>query len=308
MKRTCLSILVPVLVFVCGPLGCHAHRAGCGPDCMQMAPAVALAAAMPLIPAPPPPQRSPIGDSPVESSMRARNNVLSHVDFSRCTIADGQIRERAHNYLVRSQARDSQEPGACVFGIGGAQRLYGKLIPPAFRPARDVWMSGYVYFPPEFAVPQSSVRQGVACDMGAHLWRLYSSLSSSNLSMDLNIPAGSSSLQLFVIDGRNRREFVKNTGFKPAADSRRGRWQHWQVHFAAGTPGGHDGFLRFYADGKLIDSLERQDFLPADADQSWLIRYADLQSNVNDGSCHLWPEQNGWYIHDMWVCTDAGCS
>jgi hypothetical protein len=138
------------------------------------------------------------------------------------------------------------------------------------------------------------------------LWRLHESLTSSSnrISMDFNVPAGMDVIQFYVFRANGSKSFSKSTTYKPAKHS--GRWQYWQVHVNLGNPGRSDGFLRFYADGRFVDSMEHQPFLPARADATWGFSYADMQSNVG-GCTAQWPVQNGWLVSGVRVCKNDLC-
>jgi len=254
----------------------------------------------------------PSGDT--ASAQEQFPTVLACGAFSSCEDSSLAGFERAGNYLVASQGTTPASEKRCAVGIGADHKLYGKIIPPPFRPTSDVWMSGRVYFPSGFVLPQHPRNSsGQACNIGVHLWRLSDSLSQPRLSMDFNIPAGTDHVQLFVIRTTGTvpntilHEYVSNTDYHPADLEHQGKWQFWQVHIRLGTPGRSNGFIRFYADGKLIASMERQPFLPLEADQNWGFRYADLQSNIGVATAEcdaLWPEANGWLVDSVWVTTN----
>jgi hypothetical protein len=228
--------------------------------------------------------------------------LLALSDFSACDPNFSSIKDHAHNYLQPDPANSHR----CVAGIGANHVTYGRLITPEFPVSRDVWMSGYVYFPVGFQLPAVSSDAGAVCNGGVHVWRLHEGLTanSNRISMDFNVPAGMDVVQFYVFRDNGGQGFVKNTKFKPA--KLKGQWQYWQVHVNLGTPGKDDGFLRFYANGKLVDSMEHQPFLPSGADASWGFSFADLQSNIGGCSAH-WPVQNGWLVSNVRVCKNDVC-
>lgn len=233
--------------------------------------------------------------------------LLALGDFSNCDPAFSSFSDHANN----SMQRDPVDGQRCVAGIGANHVTYGKLVTDQFPASRDVWMSGSVYFNAGFDLPQQQFDRNGACYMGVHLWRLHDSIPSRRIFMDFNIPAGADYVQLLVFQlegARIRREFVKNTSFRPTNPALRGKWQYWQVHVNLGTPGKSDGFLRFYANGKFVDSMEKQPFLPPEADDRWGFAYADMQSNVS-ANCgdELWPRKNSWLVSEVHVCKNAPC-
>ena len=228
--------------------------------------------------------------------------LLAYSDFSGCDPKFGSFNDHAYNYLQP----DPVDGRRCVAGIGANHVMFGKLMTQQFPVSRDVWISGYVYFPIGFQLPAVSTGPSGVCNGGVHLWRLHESLTSggNRISMDFNVPAGLDVIQFYVFRDNGSKSFAKNTTFKPA--KLKGQWQYWQVHVNLGTPGQSDGFLRFYAAHKLVDSMEHQQFLPAGADASWGFSYADLQSNI--GGCTAeWPVQNGWLVSGVRVCKDGLC-
>jgi hypothetical protein len=241
---------------------------------------------------------------------RSKNpTLLARADFSDCDPKFSSFSDHANN----SMQRDPVDGQRCVAGIGANHVTYGKLTTTRFPASRDVWMSGSVYFNPGFALPQQVSGHKGMCAMGVHLWRLNDSIPSKRIQIDLNIPSGTDYFQLLLFQyeadsHRIKREFVKNTSFRPAGPRLQGKWQYWQVHVNLGTPGKSDGFLRFYADGRLVDSMERQPFLPPGADEQWGLAYADMQSNVS-ANCgdELWPRQNSWLVREVHVCKNAPC-
>jgi len=228
--------------------------------------------------------------------------LLAFSDFSGCDPKFGSFDDHAYNYLQP----DPVDSRRCVAGIGANHVTFGKLITQRFPVSRDVWMSGYVYFPAGFQLPAISTGLNGVCNGGVHLWRLHESRTSASnrISMDFNVPAGMDVIQFYVFRDNGSKSFAKNTTFKPA--KLKGQWQYWQVHVNLGTPGKSDGFLRFYAAHKLVDSMEHQPFLPAGADETWGFSYADLQSNI--GGCSAqWPVQNSWLVSGMRVCKNDLC-
>ena len=228
--------------------------------------------------------------------------LLAFSDFEGCDPKFGSFEDSAKNYLLPDPV-DGQK---CVAGIGANHVLFGKLITHEFPVSRDVWMSGYVYFPSGFRLPAVSTGPDGVCNGGFHLWRLHESLTGSEnrISMDFNVPAGLDVMQFYVFRDNGTKSFSKYTKYQPA--KLRDRWQYWQLHVSLGTPGQSDGFVRFYADGKFVDSMEKQPFLPAGADATWGFSYADMQSNV--GGCSAgWPVQNGWLVSGVRVCKDNLC-
>ena len=234
---------------------------------------------------------------------RAENPaLLAFSDFSDCDPKFGSFEDSARNYLQR----DPIDGQRCVAGIGTNHVTFGKLITHQFPVSRDVWMSGHVYFHAGFELPAVATGPNGVCNGGVHLWRLHESMTSSRnrVSMDFNVPAGLDVIQFYLFRDNGSTSFSKYTKYKPAKHS--GRWQYWQLHVSLGTPGQSDGFVRFYADGKFVDSMERQPFLPAGADETWGFSYADMQSNV--GGCNAnWPVQNGWFVSDVRVCKGDLC-
>jgi hypothetical protein len=229
-------------------------------------------------------------------------NLLALSDFSDCSSPFRAFSQHAQNYLLR----DPEDARRCAAGIGANHVTSGKLVTPQFSLSRDVWMSGYVYFPADFQLPAVSSDFNGVCYGGVHLWRMHQSMETSGdrISVDINVPAGLDVLQLYVIRDNGAATFFKNTAFKPAR--LKGRWQFWQVHVHLGTPGKSDGYVRFYADRKFVDSMERQPFLPSQADASWGFSYVDVQSNIGGCSAH-WPVQNGWLVGNVRVCRDSLC-
>jgi hypothetical protein len=228
--------------------------------------------------------------------------LLAFSDFSGCDPKFGSFEDSARNYLLP----DPVDGHRCVAGIGANHVLFGKLITHKFPVSRDVWMSGYVYFPSGFQLPAVSTGPNGVCNGGIHLWRLHESMTGSRnpISMDFNVPAGLDVIQFYLFRDNGSKSFAKNTKYQPAKLS--GRWQYWQLHVSLGTPGQSDGFVRFYADGKFVDSMEEQPFLPAGADATWGFSYADMQSNI--GGCTAdWPVQNGWLVSDVRVCKNNLC-
>lgn len=242
-----------------------------------------------------------------------RGKVLARVAVKDCRMTPADFLDRAGNHVARSNDGSRR----CGFAIGaGPSDGYGKLILPPFDASDDVWMSGYVYFPTEFVLPQSVEYGGEMCNMGVHLWRLYSNQGTPRLELDFNIPAGTDHLQLFMffspdrgLSGKPPTEIVKRLNFQPAAPGRRGRWQFWELHLHLGHSGKPDGYLRFYSDGELIDGMEAQTFLPKGAKRDWWIRYADIQSNISGGPCggRLWPAQNQWLDDGITICRGMRC-
>ena len=232
----------------------------------------------------------------------------SRVEACQCELPS--FHDRADNYFVPLDNRG--QAGVCAYGIGANHDLYGKLIVQLADPARDVWMSGYVFFPHTFQLPQDPLANGEPCNMGVHMWRLYDSLSVPQLSMDANIPAGTDHLQLYIVrrgDLFRSGSPFKNTVYRPASKANQGRWQYWEFHIDMGEPGNSDGFVRFYADGRLIDSLEHQEFYPPGFGKDRAFRFADLQSNISEGPCNgsLWPVQNGWLAQGVQICSQHRC-
>ena len=228
--------------------------------------------------------------------------LLASSDFDGCDPKFGAFDEHANNYM----RPDPVGGKGCVAGIGANHVTYGKLMTRKFQISRDVWMSGYVYFPADFQLPATSPGPNGVCNGGIHLWRLHESLKSSSnrISMDFNVPAGLDVIQFYVIRDNGSKTFAKWTSYKPS--KLKGQWQYWQVHVNLGTPGKSDGFLRFYANHRLVDSMEKQAFLPAGADATWGFSYADLQSNI--GGCTVqWPAQNGWLVSEAHVCRNTPC-
>jgi hypothetical protein len=226
--------------------------------------------------------------------------LLAVSDFYGCDPSFRSFDDHANNYLQP----DPVDGNRCVAGIGANHATYGKLMTHQFSLSRDVWMSGYVYFPVGFILPAVTSGPNGVCNGGIHLWRLHETLTSNRLSMDFNVPAGLDVIQFYVFRDNGSTSFVKNTAYNPA--KLKGQWQYWQIHVNLGTPGKNDGFLRFYADGHLVDSMEKQPFLPVNADASWGFSYADMQSNI--GGCNLqWPVQNSWLVSDVRVCKDSVC-
>jgi hypothetical protein len=238
-----------------------------------------------------------------------RPALLALGDFSDCDPAFSSFSDHADNSLQRDPVGGQR----CVAGIGANHVTYGKLTTRQFPASRDVWMSGSVYFNAGFDLPQQQIGRKGMCYMGVHLWRLNDSIPSKRIQIDLNIPAGMDTFQLLLFQyeegsPRIKREFVKYTSFRPASPRLQGKWQYWQVHANLGTPGKSDGFLRFYVDGKLVDSMEKQPFLPPGADDQWGLSYADMQSNISAGcGDQKWPRQNGWLISDVRVCKNGPC-
>jgi hypothetical protein len=238
----------------------------------------------------------------IERGRTGNPALLAHLDSKDCDPKFGSFYDHANNYLQP----DPVSGHGCVAGIGANRVTYGKLMTQQFPVTRDVWISGYVYFPVDFQLPAVSMGPHGACYGGVHLWRLHEGLTSSSnrISMDLNVPAGLDVVQFYVFRDNGKQSFVKSTSYKPA--KLKGQWQYWQVHLNLGTPGKSDGFLRFYASHVLVDSMENQPFLPAGADASWGFSYADLQSNI--GGCNAeWPVQNGWLVSDVRVCKGDLC-
>jgi hypothetical protein len=231
-------------------------------------------------------------------------------DSANCQTLRKAFYDHAQNYFV---TLDKQDPDSkeCVFGIGANHLLFGKLIVPVPVPSRDVWMGGSVYFPKEFRLPQQPSYEGKACYMGVHLWRLTDStnFSNSKLQVDINIPAGSEHLQLYVFRPGKPVAFVKNTNYRPASRENLGNWQYWKLHANMGRPGKRNGYIRFYSDGIYIGGIEKQEFLPAKTDREIKFRFADLQSNISEGQCRgsLWPELNGWFVKRVEICTHHKC-
>jgi hypothetical protein len=228
--------------------------------------------------------------------------LLAISDFTTCDPKFDSFGDHAFNYLQP----DPVDAHKCVAGIGANHHTYGKLMTHRFPVSQDVWISGYVYFPAGFQLPAVSAGSNGMCDGGVHLWRLHQSLISSTnrISMDFNVPAGMDVIQFMVVRDNGSKNFVKWTSYKPV--KLKGQWQYWQVHLNLGTPGKSDGFLRFYASHKLVDSMENQPFLPAGADATWGFSYADLQSNI--GGCSAqWPIQNGWLVSSVRVCKNDVC-
>jgi hypothetical protein len=248
------------------------------------------------------------GDPGNREELSQNPTLLAQADFSDCDPTFSSFSDHANNSIQRDPVGGQR----CVVGIGANHVTYGKLTTTRFPASRDVWMSGSVYFNPGFALPQQMSGPKGVCAMGVHLWRLHDSIPSRRIFMDFNIPAGTDYVQLlmFQLDGtRIKREFVKNTSFRPTSSpALRGKWQYWQVHVNLGTPGKNDGFLRFYANGKFVDSMEKQPFLPPEADDRWGFSYADMQSNVS-ANCgdELWPRQNSWLVSEVHVCKNDPC-
>jgi hypothetical protein len=231
-----------------------------------------------------------------------KSALLAFSDFNGCDSRFGAFNDHANNYIQP----DPVGGKGCVAGIGANHVTYGKLMTHQFPVSRDVWISGYVFFPVNFQLPAVAATPNGVCYGGVHLWRLHESLtnSSNRISMDFNVPAGLDVIQFYVIRDNGAKSFTKWTTYKPA--KLKGQWQYWQVHVNLGTPGKSDGFLRFYADHRLVDSMERQSFLPNEADATWGFSYADMQSNI--GGCSLqWPVQNGWLVSDVRVCNGDLC-
>lgn len=229
--------------------------------------------------------------------------ALAISDFRNCDPFFRSFSDHAANYLQLDPVGGKR----CVAGIGANHITFGKLITKRFPASRDVWMSGYVYFPADFQLPVVSKGTNGACYGGVHLWRLHQgqglSGSADRITMDFNVPAGLDVIQLYVYS-INGKSYAKNTTFKAA--KLKGHWQYWQLHINLGTPGKSNGFLRFYADRKLVDSMENQPFLPAEGDSSWSFSYADFQSNI--GGCTAdWPAQNGWLVRNVSVCKRHPC-
>lgn len=266
--------------------------------------------------------QSALGPRAISSSSTATNDpasgsgsgstspqtLLTSASFEDCNPSFPAFADHANNYTSNVTTGGVAHSGSCSSGIGLSGATYGKLTTEPFEPTRDLWFSGWVYFSPQFVLPQTNVRyNGQNCSMGVHLWRLYDAVPAKKVSMDFNIPTALNTIQLllFQFDGNGSiaHEFVKWTSFQPASDSLRGTWQYWQVHVNLGTPGSSDGFLRFYANNQLVDSLENQAFLPAGADSTWAFTSADPQSNISDGGnsqCDgAWPSQNGWFVDDV---------
>lgn len=241
----------------------------------------------------------------IEAKLPENPSLLAFSDFDGCDPKFGSFNDHAYNYLQP----DPVDGQRCVAGIGANHVTFGKLMTQQFPVSRDVWMSGYVYFPVGFQLPAVSTGPKGACYGGVHMWRLHESVAGSNrISMDFNVPAGMDVIQLYVYrdngSAGGSKSFAKNTTYKPA--KLKGQWQYWQVHLSLGTPGKSDGFLRFYAAHKLVDSMENQPFLPAGADATWGFSYADLQSNI--GGCSVqWPVQNGWLVSGVRVCKSDLC-
>lgn len=224
-----------------------------------------------------------------------------------CPCAYPAVVDKAENEFVALDSRHPEQ--SCAYIIGAHRHLYGKLTTVVAKPSSDVWMSGYVFFPKSFRLPQSHISDGRPCSLGIHLWRLYEAQEGSRFSVDINVPAGTDHLQLFAFRVTHRvieQEFVKHTRYRPAEARNRGRWQYWEFHIQTGTPGLHDGFFRFYSDGRLIDSMEHVEFLPP-GDAPVQFRFADLQSNIGGPCGRLWPHQNGWAAEGVRVCGSLRC-
>lgn len=242
-----------------------------------------------------------------------RGRLLSYLSMKDCHLTPTDFLDHAGNHVALSGDGNRR----CGYAIGaGAEDEYGKLILPRFAATEDIWMSGYVYFSNDFSLPQSVEDGSTRCNMGVHLWRLYSNLGQSRVSMDFNIPAGTDHVQLFMFFtseretlGKPAREIAKNLKFRPAESSRKGRWQFWELHLNLGHPGKSEGYLRFYADGELVDGLEGEAFLPKGATRDWWIHYADVQSNISGGECggRLWPAQNQWLTDGITLCRGMRC-
>lgn len=257
---------------------------------------------------------SPTGDpmwgSGSASSSGSSRTLLTSASFEDCDPSFPTFADHANNYTSNTAKGGVAHSGSCSTGIGLNGATYGKLTTKPFAPSTDLWLSGWVYFAPQFALPQTNVPyNGQNCSMGVHFWRLSDAVPAKKVSMDLNIPTALSTIQLlfFQLDGNGSvtHQFVKWTSFHPASDSLRGTWQYWEVHINLGTPGNTDGFLRFYTDDHLVDSLENQPFLPISADSTWAISRADFQSNISDGGNPIcdgaWPSQNGWFVDDVQI-------
>lgn len=226
--------------------------------------------------------------------------LLSYTNFDDCDPRFGSFISHAGNYLEL----DPVNKKTCVAGIGENHIEWGQLITYPFPVSRDVWMSGYVYFPVGFQLPAVSENLGTACYGGVHVWRLHQGIDGTDrITLDFNVPAGLDIIQLYLYTDTGL-EFAKNTKFKPGLLE--GKWQYWQVHVHLGTPGNSDGFLRFYAGGAFVDSMEKQAFLPAGADATWGFSYADVQSNIG-GCTAQWPVQNGWLVGSVRVCQNNQC-
>ncbi|MDR3764903.1 MAG: hypothetical protein P4M01_12495 [Acidobacteriota bacterium] len=239
-----------------------------------------------------------------------RNKVLAHFAVrDDCRLHPEDFLDRADNSVVR--VYDAAGAAHCGFAIGAGEQKFGKLIPPPFAASKDIWMRGRVFFPEDFRLPQTPVIQGRTCNMGVHLWRIYSNLDGALATVDFNIPAGMDRLQLFFISARETpganlpaREVVQDLDYRPAADGLRGRWQLWELHLSLGRPGKPDGYLRFYADGKFVGSLEHKVFLPKGSGRERWIRYVDIQSNIGGAACgaNSWPLSNQWLTDDISIC------
>jgi len=245
---------------------------------------------------------------------RHRTPLLSYVAVHDCLMDADEFQECGQNRVVG--APDGHGGVRCGYAIGAGQERYGKLIPPPFPASNDVWMRGLVFFPTEFRLPQAVRLQGETCNMGVHIWCMYSNLDNPLVMVDFNIPAGTDHIQLYVYSppgtdrmGSREHSYVLNTDFHPAEGKRRGQWQFWELHLHLGRPGVADGFLRFYADGQFIGSLEGQTFLPRRAGREWWIRYVDIQSNIGGGECGktLWPSTNQWLTDEITVCSGVRC-
>jgi len=243
--------------------------------------------------------------------------VLMHVATQDCRLHPEDFLEHKENYVGSASSDNGGLP--CGYAIGASEMLNGKLMSPPFAPADDLWMSGHVFFPEQWRLPLTYSCGDHICTMGAHLWRLHSSLNKPRVTVDINIPSGSDKLQMYVffrerdqLPGSPVRGMAKTVNYYPAGDGLRGHWQFWEFHLHLGTPGKEDGFLRFYAEGRLVDSLEHQPFLPRNAGRDWWIRYADVQSNISVSKhctpCDkTWPRSYEWLTNELTICSGMRC-
>ncbi len=243
--------------------------------------------------------------------------VLMHVATQDCRFHPENFLEHRDNYVGSASSGIGGFP--CGYAIGASTSLNGKLMTPPFASADDLWMSGHVFFPEQWRLPLTYSCGDHVCTMGAHMWRLHSSLDKPRVTVDINIPSGSDKLQMYVffrekdqLRGSPVRGMAKTVNYYPAGDGLRGHWQFWEFHLHLGTPGKKDGFLRFYAEGRLVDSLENQPFLPRNAGRDWWIRYADVQSNISVSEhCTLcgrtWPKSYEWLTNEVTICSGMRC-